>query len=90
MRKWFAVGVLWLVVFEFANVWFIMPLPFSQRVRSIDLAYALYTWRWAARAVFGTLLLAGLVRRGAPRGGVAGSCRRRWPSWPAWPTRPTW
>ena len=46
MRLAFLIGVLALVLFELANVWFIMPLPFSQRVRSIDFAYALYTWRW--------------------------------------------
>lgn len=61
MRKWFAIGAIGLVLFELANVWFIMPLPFSQRVRSIDMAYALYTWRWALRALFGAMILAGLV-----------------------------
>lgn len=60
MRKVFALGAIGLVVFELANVWFIMPLPYSQRVRSIDLAYALYTWRWAFRLLFGAMLLVGL------------------------------
>ncbi len=61
MRKWFVIGALGLALFELANVWFIMPLPYSQRVRSIDFAYGLYTWRWALRALFGALLLIGLV-----------------------------
>lgn len=60
MKKWFVIGVLGLVLFEFANVYFIMPLPYSQRVRSIDVAYALYTWRWAIRAVLGISMLVGL------------------------------
>lgn len=45
------------ILFELANVYFIMPLPYSQRMRSIDLAYFLYTWRWAFRI----LLLGGMV-----------------------------
>ncbi len=57
MKPWFAISVLGLVLFEVANVFFVMPLPYSQRVRSIDVAYALYTWRWAARVLFGALLL---------------------------------
>ncbi|MEQ1692750.1 MAG: DUF3179 domain-containing (seleno)protein [Gemmatimonas sp.] len=61
MKKWFVIGAAGLILFEFANVYFIMPLPFSQRVRSIDVAYALYTWRWAARALFGALMLVGLI-----------------------------
>ena len=61
MRLGFSIGVLALVLFELANVWFIMPLPFSQRVRSIDIAYALYTWRWAIRGVCAAILLAGVV-----------------------------
>ena len=43
MKKLFWLGVVLLVVFELANVWFIMPLPYSQRMRSIDVAYALHT-----------------------------------------------
>jgi uncharacterized protein DUF3179 len=52
-------GVGLLALFEVANVWFIMPLPYSQRVRSIDVAYFLHTWRWVFRAVFGLMMLAG-------------------------------
>ena len=60
MKRLFYVGLLLLVVFELANVWFIMPLPYSQRVRSIDIAYALHSYRWVFRAVFGVMILAGL------------------------------
>ena len=72
MRKLFYLGVLGLACFELANVYFIMPLPFSQRMRSVELAYALHTWRWAFRALFGALILVGL--RPAWRGRV----RHRW------------
>jgi uncharacterized protein DUF3179 len=51
MKRWFPIGVALLVPVELANVYFIMPLPYSQRVRSIDLAYALYRARWVIRAI---------------------------------------
>jgi hypothetical protein len=60
MKKVLYVGVLGLLLFELANVYFIMPMPGSQRVRSIDVAYFLYSWRWAFRLVFGVLILAGV------------------------------
>jgi hypothetical protein len=60
MKKIFYLGVGLLVLFELANVYFIMPLPFSQRARSIDIAYFLYAWRWGFRAVGGACILAGL------------------------------
>jgi hypothetical protein len=49
LKYLFFLGALLLVLFEAANVYFIMPLPYSQRIRSIDLAYFLYSWRWAFR-----------------------------------------
>jgi hypothetical protein len=64
-----------LAVYEVASVWFIMPLPGSQRLRSLDVAYALHEWRWVVRLTLGTLWFAGLVT--AWRGG-----RWCW-SWPA-------
>jgi len=45
MKKLFYLGITLLVLFELANVFFIMPMPGSQRMSSIDLAYALYSWR---------------------------------------------
>jgi len=61
MKKLFYFGIGLLVVFEIANVYFIMPMPFSQRMRTIDVAYFLYTSRWVLRAVFGLLILAGVA-----------------------------
>jgi hypothetical protein len=64
-------GLLTLALFEAAAVWFVMPLPGSQRVRSVEIAYTLHTVRWPLRAL-GLLLVAW----GAP---VAPSTRgRRW------------
>ncbi len=60
MRILFVAGAIGLAVFEAANVYFIMPMPGSQRLPSIDVAYALYQWRWLARALCGALMLAGL------------------------------
>jgi hypothetical protein len=61
VKKLFYLGLLLLVLFELANVYFIMPLPFSQRVRSIDVAYFLYKWRWAFRGALGLAVVAGAV-----------------------------
>ncbi len=61
MKKLFTIGVLGLVLLEIANVYFIMPMPGSQRMRSIDFAYRIYEWRWPLRALFGAMLLAGVI-----------------------------
>lgn len=62
MKKLFYIGVIGLILFEFLNVYFIMPMPGSQRVRSIDFAYFLYTWRWVFRGFFTLLLLIGFLK----------------------------
>lgn len=61
MKRLFYVGLLLLVLFELANVYFIMPMPGSQRMRSIDLAYLLYRWRWVARLTFGSMATVGFL-----------------------------
>ncbi len=70
MKKVFVAGVVALVLFELAVVWFIMPLPGSQRMRSIDTAYALYQARWIVRSVCAVAIVAGALG-----GGLA---QRRW------------
>ena len=62
MKKIFWLGCLGLFLFEIANVYFIMPLPGSQRMNSIDAAYFLHKWRWVFRAFFGATILVGLVK----------------------------
>jgi len=60
-RRYFYLGAFLLLLFEAANVYFIMPFPGSQRMQSVDFAYVLYRWRWALRAAFGALMLAGIA-----------------------------
>lgn len=62
MKKSFYACLLGLLVFEIANVFFIMPMPGSQDMNSIELAYFLYRWRWVFRMIFGVMILAGFIR----------------------------
>ena len=57
MKKLFWLGLIGLLLFEIANVYFIMPMPGSQEMNSIDLAYFLYTWRWVFRVLFGVMII---------------------------------
>lgn len=59
MKKLFYIGLIGLGLFEMLNVYFIMPMPGSQRMNSIDLAYFLYTYRWYFRIVFVLMAFAG-------------------------------
>jgi hypothetical protein len=59
MKKLFYLGIAGLILFEIAKVYFIMPMPGSQRMNSIDLAYFLHTWRWPLRIFFTLLIIAG-------------------------------
>lgn len=62
MKKYFYIGAIGLILFEIANVYFIMPMPGSQQMESIGLAYFLYSWRWVFRILFAILILAGLIK----------------------------
>ncbi|MFN8347277.1 MAG: DUF3179 domain-containing (seleno)protein [Spirosomataceae bacterium] len=57
MRAFFYIGIAGLLLFEIANVYFIMPMPGSQRMNSIEAAYFFHTWRWAFRGAFGILIV---------------------------------
>lgn len=61
MKNFFYLGIAGLIGFEIANVYFIMPMPGSQRMNSIDAAYFLHSWRWVFRAFFGVLIVVGLM-----------------------------
>ena len=61
MRKLFFFGIAGLFLFELLNVYLIMPMPGSQRMDSIDVAYLLYRFRWVFRVIFGTMAIAGLL-----------------------------
>jgi len=62
MKKLFYTGFAGLLLFEILNVYLIMPMPGSQRMNSIDLAYFLYKWRWIFRGIFVALIFIGLSR----------------------------
>ncbi len=55
MKKLFYLGISGLTLFEILNVYFIMPMPGSQRMNSLDAAYFLYSYRWYFRVAFGLL-----------------------------------
>jgi hypothetical protein len=59
MKILFYLGLFLLALFEVLNVYFIMPMPGSQRMNSIDLAYFLYSYRWLFRSAFVLLILVG-------------------------------
>lgn len=60
MKKLFYFGVLGFILFEAANVYFIMPMPGSQEMNSLDFAYFLHSWRWVFRLAFTAMILVGL------------------------------
>ena len=62
MKKLFWFGWIGLLLFEVANVYFIMPMPGSQQMNSIDAAYFLHKWRWAFRGLLGLMIIAGLFK----------------------------
>ncbi|HNP53181.1 MAG TPA: DUF3179 domain-containing (seleno)protein [Ferruginibacter sp.] len=70
MKKWFYIGFFGWILFEIANVYFIMPMPGSQRMHSVELAYCLYSYRWGFRILFALLLLIGLMRSTWKRKGI--------------------
>lgn len=51
-----------------------MPMPGSQRMNSIEVAYFLYQWRWVFRVLFGGMLVTGLLKS---------TWKRKW--WPLVP-----
>lgn len=67
LRRLFYFSVVLLVAYELLRVYLIMPMPGSQRMHSIDVAYALHSWRWPIRIVLGALITLGM--RPAWRGG---------------------
>lgn len=62
MKKIFYTGLAGLALFEILKVYFIMPMPGSQEMESIDVAYFLHTYRWFFRVAFGLMVLIGLIR----------------------------
>ncbi len=59
MKKLFYPGLVFLLVFEIARLYFIMPMPGSQQMNSVDWAHFLHAWRWAFRGIAGLMILMG-------------------------------
>ncbi|HEV8515858.1 MAG TPA: DUF3179 domain-containing (seleno)protein [Cyclobacteriaceae bacterium] len=68
MKKFFYIGAIGLALFEIANVYFIMPMPGSQRMNSINVAYFLYSYRWFFRVIFSLMIAYGSL----------GAFKRKW------------
>jgi Protein of unknown function (DUF3179) len=67
MKKIFYTGLGALVLFEILNVYFIMPMPGSQRMNSVDVAYFLFRWRWLFRTLFSVMILYGFLKSSKKR-----------------------
>lgn len=59
LKSIFFTGIALLVLFEIANVYFIMPMPGSQEMNSLPIAYFLYKWRWVFRTIATVLMVVG-------------------------------
>lgn len=53
----FYLAIVGFILFELANVYFIMPLPGSQVSENISIAYFLHSYRWVFRFIFGLSIL---------------------------------
>lgn len=58
--KAFIIAIIALMLFEIARVYFIMPMPGSQRMNSIDLAYFLHSYRWVFRILLAIVMILSL------------------------------
>ena len=61
MKILFFTGLLGLLVFELLLVYLIMPMPGSQEMNSIDIAYFLFRWRWMFRIILFLMLFIGFM-----------------------------
>ena len=62
MKKLFLFGCIGLMLFEFSNVYFIMPMPGSQQWNTLPLAYFLHSNRWVFRILLSIPLIVGLIK----------------------------
>src|SRR5690606_11530620 len=61
MQSVFYIGIIGLVLFEVLKIYFIMPMPGSQEMHSIDVAYFIERWKCVFRFLFGLLILVGAL-----------------------------
>jgi hypothetical protein len=57
MKNKFIIILILFVLFEWMRVYFIMPMPGSQRINSINVAYTLHSIRWFIRLVLSVVLI---------------------------------
>jgi hypothetical protein len=62
MKKIFYLGLIGLALLEILKVYFIMPMPGSQTMESLDVAYFIHTYRWYFRILFGLMFIIGSFR----------------------------
>jgi len=75
MKSLFYIGLIALLLFEFLKVYFIMPMPGSQQMNSIDFAYFLHQYRWVFRIVCLILILIGVkVTISSPKKWIPALC----------------
>jgi hypothetical protein len=67
VKKVFYLGLAGLALFEFLKIYFIMPMPGSQRVDTLDIAYFVHSHRWLFRIAFVILIGSGSRRAFAIR-----------------------
>jgi hypothetical protein len=61
MKKLYYSGLAGLSLFELLSIYFIMPMPGSQRIDSLGVAYFLHTSRWIFRVAFVLTIAAGAI-----------------------------
>lgn len=61
MKNVFYTGLAGLALFEISRVYFVMPMPGSQQLDTIGIAYFLYSFRWWFRIAFSLLILIGII-----------------------------
>jgi Protein of unknown function (DUF3179) len=62
MKKIFYTGFVGFILFEIANVYYLMPAPGSQTIHSLNIAYFLYSWRIWIRLFLGLMVVFGLQK----------------------------
>ena len=62
MKKTFYLGLTGLALFEFLKIYLVMPMPGSQRMDTLNVAYFLHAHRWLFRIAFVILIAAGSRR----------------------------
>lgn len=63
MKSLFYFGILFLIIFEILKAYLVIPLPGSQDLDSLQLAYFLHDYRWLLRTLFILMIAVGMIRK---------------------------